>query len=256
MVSYKFRMIIQYDGTDYHGWQYQKEQPTIQGTIEEKMRMVLQRNVRLIGAGRTDAGVHADHQVAHFTLPETADPHRLRRALNAVLPWDIRIRHLERVPHGFHARFSSDWKEYVYRIHTGDYVPPSLWRYVWHVPARLDYSDMESAARDLVGTHNYAPFGKGIPAGESAVRTVLWARWENRTPLFQFHIASRGFLRGMVRYLVGVLVEIGLGRRPPDTFRRVLETQDPEAIQMKAPARGLCLKYVSYPPERLFQIVQ
>lgn len=249
MTAFKYRMIVQYDGTDYHGWQYQKDNRTIQGTIEEGLRQILRRNIRLVGASRTDMGVHADYQVAHFLFPESLEVNRVRRALNAVLPWDIRIRDLERVSHKFHARFGADWKEYVYRIHTGDYVPPSLYRYVWHVPVSLDFAAMETAARDLVGMHDYASLGKGVMEGTTTLRTVLWARWEHRPPLYLFRIASRGFLRGMVRYITGILFEIGLRRRPVDTIRKILEDHPPDAIHIKSPARGLCLNYVSYPED-------
>lgn len=248
----KYRMIIQYDGTNYHGWQYQKHDVTVQGTIEAKLQQILGRPIRLTGASRTDAGVHADHQVAHFLFHPGLDCHRVMRALNAILPWDIRIRRIERVSPKFHARFSSDWKEYVYRIYTGDVVAPALHRYVWHIPRSLNYPAMVQAARSLVGTYNYAPFGKGVKEGETAIRTVMWARWENHHPMYLFHIASRGFLRGMVRYIVGTLVDIGMGRKPVTAIKTILEEQDHEAIQLKAPARGLCLKFIHYPSEVLF----
>ncbi len=252
MGALKYRMIIQYDGTAYHGWQFQRHDTTVQGTIEEKMKMILGRTVRLTGASRTDTGVHADHQVAHFLFPHPLEHRRILRALNAVLPWDIRIRYIERVPHKFHARFSSDWKEYIYRVYTADVLPPPLHRYVWHLPRSLNYAAMVRATRDLVGTHNYAPFGKGVKPGEVALRTVMWARWENHHPLYVFHIASRGFLRGMVRYIVGTLVDIGMGRKPVNAIQTILGEQDREAIQLKAPARGLCLKYIHYPDDVLF----
>ena len=252
MVQYKYRMIVQYNGERYFGWQYQPHGPTIQGVLEEKLRMILQHPVRVIGAGRTDAGVHAEGQVAHFGIPRQIDVTRLRRALNSVLPWDIRIRDLERVPNRFHARFSALWKEYVYRIYIDDYVPPYWYPYVWWLPVPLDYAAMVEATRDLVGTHNYAPFGKGVKPDETKMRTVLWARWENRHPMYIFHIAAPGFLRGMVRYIVGQLVEIGMHRKPVDAIRRILTEQLHDWVRAKAPARGLTMYYVAYPDDVLY----
>lgn len=252
MTQLKYRMIVQYDGTRYWGWQYQPHGPTVQGTLEEKMRMILNYPVRLMGAGRTDAGVHADYQVAHFYLPRPVDTTRLRRSLNSVLPWDIRVRVIERVPPNFHARFSALWKEYVYRVYTGEVTPPYLHPYVWSLPVALNFGAMVEAAQDLVGTYNYAPFGKGLQPGQEAVRTVLWARWDNQHPLYVFHIACPGFLRGMVRYIVGLLVEIGMGRKPADAVRRILAEQLHDWVRLKAPPQGLCLAYIAYPPDRLY----
>ena len=252
MASYKYRLVVQYDGTAYHGWQWQRHCITVQGVLEDKLKQILQHPVRVIGAGRTDTGVHADYQVAHFLFPRRLDTQRVKRALNAVLPWDIRIRAMERVPHNFHARFSALWKEYIYRVYTDEVVPPSLARYVWHLPVSLHFPAMETATRDLVGTYNFAPFGKGVKPGETAIRTVLWAYWENLHPLYVFHIASRGFLRGMVRYIVGLLVDIGTGRRSPGIVRRILDEQLHDENIIKAPAQGLCLKYIEYPEDHLW----
>ncbi len=253
-MSFKYRLILQYDGTEYFGWQFQIEQPTIQGTLEAKLKQILSHPVRLYGAGRTDAGVHAHHQVAHFIYPRKLDPYRVRRSLNAVLPRDIRVSLMERVPHNFHARFSSIWKEYVYTIYNGETVPPHLERYVWHIRHPLDYGEMVKGARLFEGTYNFIVFGKGLKEGDTAIRTILWAGWEMTPPFLRFRIASRGFLRGMVRYIVGSLIDVGQRRLDLGTLAKMISGEYyPERIT-KAPPHGLSLFYVAYPPDVFFEV--
>ncbi|MCA1560264.1 MAG: tRNA pseudouridine(38-40) synthase TruA, partial [Acidobacteria bacterium] len=204
--------------------------------------------VAVHGAGRTDAGVHALGQVASVTLTAKIDAVTLARALNAVLPPDVRVASAEEAPPGFHARFSAVAKTYEYRIVNGPLVSPFLHRYVWQVPARLDLDAMRTAAHVLVGSHDFAAFQAAGSAVASTTRTVHTLEWEDGCvdrPLM-LRITGDGFLRHMVRNIVGTLVEVGSGRWPPSRVGDVLASRDRMQAGPTAPARGLFLVSVAY----------
>ena len=242
------RLTLQYDGTEYVGWQRQANGVSIQGMLEDALRPIEGGPVAVHGAGRTDAGVHALGQVASVTLSAKIDAVTLARALNAVLPHDVRVASAEEAAPGFHARFSAVAKTYEYRILNGPLVSPFLHRYVWHVSGRLDLDPMRAAADILAGRHDFTAFQAAGSAVVPTTRTVHSIEWEDGSvdrPLV-LRITGDGFLRHMVRNIVGTLVEVGSGRWPPSRVGDVLASRDRTQAGPTAPARGLFLVSVAY----------
>lgn len=244
----RFVAVLEYDGTEYHGWQLQKDLPTIQGALEEVLGRILQRPTRVHGSGRTDAGVHAVGQVAHFEADWTDDVIALQRACNALLPPDIAVRRIESAEADFHARHSAVSKTYVYRILNSVLRSPLLRWFAWHVPYALDVPRMNKAAAMLVGTHDFAAFGAPTNGTPSTMREILHAHWamDNIDHLLTFTICGTGFLRYMVRSLVGTLVQVGAGKRTPADFAAVFDSRDRAQAGPTAPPHGLCLQRVDY----------
>jgi tRNA pseudouridine38-40 synthase len=241
------RLTIAYDGTEYVGWQRQDTGPSIQGCLEEALSRIEGRAVTLHGAGRTDSGVHALGQVASARLHTPLADTRLARALNAHLPETIRVVHLATVPDDFHARFSARGKTYEYRIWNGPVLPPFLRLYTWHRSFPLDVALMQQAADATLGAHDFAAFRNAQSVNHSTVREIGRAAWRRGDgDLLVFEIAGNGFLRYMVRSLVGTLVEIGWRRRPPEDIARLLIQPDRSAAGRTAPPRGLFLMKVEY----------
>lgn len=243
------KLTLQYDGTDYVGWQRQPSGTSIQGLLEDAVRPIEGREVTVHGAGRTDAGVHALGQVASLRLTATMDPVTLARALNAVLPFDVRVADADVMADGFHARFSATGKIYDYRIVQGPFASPFLRRYVWHVMPPLDVEAMREAAAALVGEHDFAAFqGSGIDV-RTSVRTIrqvgLHGTGTSEAPLV-LRIEGNGFLRHMVRNVAGTLVEIGLGRRSRADLAAILASRDRARAGATAPPSGLILREVLY----------
>jgi tRNA pseudouridine38-40 synthase len=242
-----FKLTIEYDGSAYHGWQRQKSEPTLQAAIEEALARILRRPVVLVGSGRTDAGVHALGQTAHFRVDTALGPEIFPKALNSLLPADIVVRGCQIAAEGFHARYDARAKHYRYRILNRP-LPAAIGRqYVWHLRRPLDREAMNRAAAALCGTHDFKAFeGAGSPRA-TTVRTIQRALW---TPgdgdELRFDIQGSGFLRFMVRNIVGTLVEIGTGKRPPETLAALLAGQDRRRAGATAPAGGLCLVAVFY----------
>jgi tRNA pseudouridine38-40 synthase len=246
-MSRNFRLTIEYDGADFHGWQRQKADRSVQDCIEKALARIARTKVTLHGAGRTDAGVHALGQVASFTADIRIEPAALRKALNSLLPDDIAIHDCRRVDPGFHARFSARSKVYEYRILNRD-IPPAVGRrYVWHIRRHLDLEAMQTAADCILGRHDFASFeGAGSPRRDS-VRRVIAAGWSDPGPdRLSFQIEADGFLRHMVRNLVGTLVEVGSRRREPESMRDLLAVGDRRQAGATAPAAGLFLIEVRY----------
>lgn len=253
-----FKLTVAYDGTAYVGWQRQAAGASVQGCLEAALRDLAGTAVAVVGAGRTDAGVHALGQVAGVRLDSRLDPRALGRATNARLPEDIRVIDGEAAPAGFHARFDAVAKSYRYRLFHGPVMSPFLRRYAWHVRARLDAEAMAEAGRALLGEHDFAAF----QAAGSAVRTTVRTLFDltvRRVPggdgtggdaaggeLTVIDVRGSGFLRHMVRTMAGTLVEVGLGRRAPADVERVLRSADRRAAGPTAPARGLFLTGVGY----------
>ena len=247
------KLTVQYDGTDYVGWQRQAEGVSIQGLLEDALRPIEGAPVTVHGAGRTDAGVHAAGQVASVTLTATLDPSTLARALNAVLPRDVRVRDVEEVPVGFHARFNSTGKRYRYRILNGGHGSPFDLRYHWHVPQPLDFDAMVAAAKPLEGRHDFAAFasaGSDVPSSEREIFSIRlnrgFAGWDVRGLLITIDVEGDGFLRHMVRSIAGTLVEIGWGRWPADAMQDILDSRDRARAGTTAPPQGLFLMSVMY----------
>ncbi len=239
------RLVIEYDGTHFAGWQSQKSDRTVQDALEQALHTLIKEPVRLIGAGRTDAGTHAFGQVAHFQTETTLPLDRLLRSLNGLLPPDIAVRTADEVAAGFHARYSATRKRYRYRIHQGKAAVNRT--QVWTYYSALSLAPMAAAARALCGERAFGAFCKQDPIPEHLTCRVFDAVWSQRGPELVFEIEANRFLRHMVRILVGTMVEIGRGMRPPTAITDLLASGDRTAAGATAPASGLCLLWVAYP---------
>jgi tRNA pseudouridine38-40 synthase len=241
------KLVVQYDGSDYVGWQRQGKGVSVQGLIEEALTTVDGAPVTLHGAGRTDAGVHAIGQVASARVTTAIEDWQLVRALNANLPDAIRVTDLTTVPDSFHARFSATAKTYEYRIWNGRTVPPFIRQYAWHIIEPLNLALMQEASRAIPGEHDFAAFRSARSMNHTTVREITgvsWRQGDERTLIFE--IDGKGFLRYMVRSLVGTVVEIGRGQRPVGDIARLLAAPDRSQAGRTAPARGLFLMKVEY----------
>jgi len=239
------RAVVEYDGTYYHGFQFQPDQLTVQGEIEKALAQVTGENVRILAAGRTDAGVHALGQVIAFRVNWKHSIEDLHRALNALLPFDIAIRDLAPAPEGFHPRFSAVSREYRYTILNQPIRSPLRERFTYHFPWPLDVEVMAEAASYLVGTHDFASFGEP-PQGENTVRRVYEARCFRKGEFVYFDITADAFLRRMVRLIMGTLIRVGLGKLTPSEFKSILEARDISLSGPAVPPQGLCLMKVNY----------
>jgi tRNA pseudouridine38-40 synthase len=241
------KIIIEYDGTNYLGWQVQPKGSTIQGVLEEKLKILTGEPVRLFGSGRTDSGVHAYGQVAHFRTRSRMDNQTMQRALNSLLPPDILIHRLEEVDEDFHARKHSKSKVYEYRILNRDLRPVFHREYVWYISQKLKFNEMKKATQSLIGEHDFAAFRSVGTPTRTAVRKVIRAEWKrDRKGLIRFEIEANGFLKQMVRAIVGTLVEIGKGKLNSAEFGKIMESKDRRRAGPTAPAKGLFLKEVKY----------
>ncbi len=243
------RLTLQYDGTDYVGWQRQAVGTSIQGLIEDALLPIEGQRVVVHGAGRTDAGVHALAQEASCRLNAALDPQTLARALNAVLPLDVRVTAVAEMEPDFHARFSSTGKIYEYRILNARYASPFLRRYALHVIPALDLEAMREGSATLVGTHDFSAFQGAGSEVHTAVRTVRRCEWHPGNgpegPIV-FEIEGDGFLRHMVRNIAGTLLDVGLGRRTPAEMAAILASGQRARAGNTAPPHGLFLQKVLY----------
>jgi tRNA pseudouridine38-40 synthase len=242
------RLTLAYVGTRYAGWQRQADAPTVQQVLEEALGRLSGQPVTVIGAGRTDAGVHAEGQVASATLGRVLPVSALVHGTNSQLPEDVRVLDAAMVDAAFHARRSALAKTYRYRLYCGRPVPPALAPFVVAAPERLDPERLAAATRALVGRHDFAAFALAGGAPGPTVRRIFAAAWESAGPELRFGIVGEGFLRGMVRSLVGTLLEVGAGSRTPADFAALLAGGARSAAGPTAPARGLCLERVDYAP--------
>jgi tRNA pseudouridine38-40 synthase len=241
-----FKLTLAYDGTNFAGWQLQAGPRTVQGVLEEALQPIEDRRVVVHAAGRTDAGVHAAGQVVSFSLNSTIACDALQRALNVRLPDDVRVMRVEAVADDFNARFDARRKTYHYAVFNGPVVPPPLRHFVWHVAQPLDVDAMSEAATVLIGEHDFAAFQAAGSDVISSRREVLASRLARRDAQLIYEVTGTGFLRHMVRNVVGTLVDIGRGRRPVDDMRRVLESRDRSKASATAPPQGLTLWSVEY----------
>ena len=231
-----------YDGTGYAGFQVQPNAPTVQGELERVLAQICGEPVRITGAGRTDAGVHATGQVIDFRTASALDGGAMERGVNALLPEDIAISELTTAGETFHSRFSATGRTYEYRIRTGPTRDPLERRREHWLPGALDVDAMNDAARRLLGRHDHAAFAAGV-SGERSVRRAVW-RAEGH--LLRFEIEANAFLRGMVRGIVGTLLWVGRGKISADRFEEILGSKNRAEAGPSAPAQGLCLVTVSY----------
>lgn len=244
----KIKLTVAYDGTDFCGWQSQPGQRTVQGTLEVAAERVVGAAVEIIGSSRTDSGVHALGQVAHFETASALDAATLARAINAYLPEDVQVLAGEEAAADFHAIGSTIRKRYRYVLHDGALAPLFRRRYVWHVRRRLDEAAMHRAGQALRGTHDFASFeNQGTPRTTS-VRTILDIEVRRQAPpddqFVHVEVEADGFLYNMVRNITGTLVEVGRGRRPESAMAETLAAKDRAAAGMTAPPQGLFLLWV------------
>ncbi|MBC2714635.1 MAG: tRNA pseudouridine(38-40) synthase TruA [Desulfobacteraceae bacterium] len=242
-----YKLTIEYDGTAYHGWQIQASDITIQKTIETALSTMTWEKIRLSGSGRTDAGVHALGQVASFKTALSIPTNAFLAGLNSLLPDDIVITACESVADDFHARFSAKNKTYQYRIYNRP-VPIAISRqYMWHIRKKLDVAAMQQAVAHITGTHDFKSFeGTGSPR-DHTIRTVMNAKvMEKDDGYLIFEIMANGFLRYMVRNIVGTLADVGLLKTSPDEFKHILEAKNRNLAGATAPPQGLFLVEVSY----------
>ena len=240
------KLTVAYDGTEFVGWQRQENGVSIQGLIEEALSAIDGAPVTLHGAGRTDAGVHALAQVASARIVAPIADAQLVRALNAHVPAAIRVIALSTQRDDFHARFDAVAKAYEYRIWNGPTVPPFVRLYAWHIIEPLDVEAMRAAADAIAGEHDFAAFRGPRAMNHTTVRRIDSAGWTGDGAALTFTIEGRGFLRYMVRSLVGTLVEIGRRARPATDIERLLASPDRSAVGRTAPPHGLFLVKVDY----------
>jgi tRNA pseudouridine38-40 synthase len=245
-LSRKLRIVVEYDGTDFAGWQRQPGQRTVQETLETAIRDMTGETVFVRAAGRTDAGVHADGQTASFALEASIPAAGLLRGLNSILPADVALVEVADVAADFDARFSARGKVYRYLVWNHLVRAPRWRRRAWHVRQPLDLAAMRRAAAVLVGEHDFAAFRASDCDRKTTRRIVRRVEVERAGPLVTVEVEATAFLKNMVRILVGTLVDVGRGRLPEETVSRMLATGDRGAGGMTAPPEGLTLARVIY----------
>ncbi|MGI8422590.1 MAG: tRNA pseudouridine(38-40) synthase TruA [Chloroflexota bacterium] len=268
--------IVEYDGTDFAGFQLQAkkvaEPRTVQGELETALSLCTGERVRVFASSRTDTGVHARGQAVHFDSEAdiAATPDRLARAVNANLPEDVKMRALRRVAPMFHSRYSATSRRYCYRVVSSRSPSPVRRRFVHHVRAPLTVEYMSQASQHFVGMHDFVAFTAEEARGKSTVRRVyaaevrlaqswqtwgadptIWHTFEDTAQLIEIEVEASGFLRHMMRRIAGTLIRVGNGRMAPDDVASVLASRDKSLAGPTAPARGLCLESVTYPDEEM-----
>ena len=244
-------LVLEYDGTGFAGWQLQPNGRSVQEVVERALGELLDEEVRLHSAGRTDAGVHARAMPAHFITERTLPLRAFRDGLNRLLPVDVAVREAREMPDGFHARFTAQGKWYRYTILRAPVRSPLLTRTAWQLRGAFDLTAMRAAANLLVGEHDFAAFRASGCAARTTVRQLESIVLVEDGALLHIDVRGSGFLRNMVRMLVGTLVEVGRGKRPAQDIVRLLANETGVRCGPTAPPQGLCLMAVSYPD--LFQ---
>lgn len=244
------RLVLQYDGTRFAGWQRQPDARTVQGELERAVERLFNAPTTVTGAGRTDAGVHARGQAAHLTVGDRWETPRLRRALNSLVPPDIWVAEASDAPPGFHARFSATARRYTYYVGTDEASASPFRRpYEWGLRDALDRDALQAGADALLGEHRFYGFAvRGTaPPGDEHRCTITVASWRERSGGLEFVIEANRFLHHMVRFLVGTMVDVASGRRSLASFTALLDADDNRAVSPPAPAHGLFLDHVTYP---------
>jgi tRNA pseudouridine38-40 synthase len=247
-IPYKNIMfILEYEGTQYHGWQRQKKEPTIQAVLEDRIQTMIHEPVTLIASGRTDAGVHAKYQVCHFLTQTKMKPESIRNGLNSLLPDDIYIKKAEYAPMDFHSRYSVKAKTYEYRILVRKEPDLFTRHFMWHIRTYLDIENMRQCIALLVGKHDFSSFRSTGSGNRDPVREMIHAEIHTlKNDVISFMFEANGFLRHMVRNIVGTVVDVGRGRIGVDDFKEIFYSRDRTKAGRKAPAQGLFLLMVKY----------
>jgi len=242
----RYKLNIEYLGTNYHGWQIQPEEITVQASIMHALETIQINFENFQGSGRTDAGVHARGQVAHFDSKSVIDLFRLRSSLNGVLAHDIVITDVQKVSDSFHARFDARFRKYHYNIATEFTAFEGLTRI--HVKSPLDFDLMKDSCRSILGTHHFGSFCRTASSTENRMCEIFHASWvqESHPHLYRFEIVGNRFLHGMVRTIVGTLMEIGRGYRDKNNIEYLLKANDRQKAGPAAPAKGLILEEVGF----------
>lgn len=240
------KLIVAYDGTNYNGFQRQKNGIGVQQVLEQALSELCGEKILLKAAGRTDTGVHALGQVISFATEATIPAENIPRAIRYLLPGDIVVGKGEEVTKEFHARYSAKEKTYKYKIIRTPIVDPCLRNYSWEIKEELDLPAMEKATKYLVGTHDFSAFRNTGSEMTTPVRTIKEAKWKKQGKEYTFTITGNSFLYRMVRNLVGCLVKVGKGKITPEQFQKILAGKDRKAVGMAAPAQGLYLVKVTY----------
>lgn len=251
--THRIRLVLHYDGGAFFGWQLQPQQRTVQGEVEAVLSRLFNAPSRVLGSGRTDRGVHATGQIAVVDAPLRWTPEALLRAMNKLLPVEVWVAEASSVPPRFHPRYDATARSYEYRVGLApEASSPFHLRWCWPLGQELDLPAVERASRALVGDHSFRAFAKAgqEERGDRCIVTeTRWARWE---PLgVTFHVTANRFLHHMVRYLVGTLVDVGLGRRPERDIPRLLANEPGLKTSPPAPPEGLFLVGVTYPEQAL-----
>lgn len=248
----RYAMRVAYDGTEYAGWQIQPNALAIQEVLESRLAKIFNAEIRIHGAGRTDAGVHARGQVCHFDAEAVRFPAGIRHAMNGMLPTAIRVLHAWKAAPRFHSRVSAVGKHYRYVLHTGAVVSPFQGRWVWHVPSLSDPEGMAQAAERLIGTHDFLSFSVNPKRVVESTVCTLHACAVSRSlrdpNRILIDLVGDRFLYKMVRSIVGTLVRVGQGRAQPDCVAAILAARNRSAAAQTAPPQGLCMWRVLYPP--------
>lgn len=248
MANHLYRMVVAYDGTDYGGWQVQPNAVSIQAVLQETLARILQQPIMATGSGRTDSGVHALGQVAHFTVDKEIDCGRVLTSLNSLLPKDIRVRLLEPAPEGFHSRYSTKSKIYHYHITTG-FRDPFRRRYSTYHPFRFDLEAVKEAAKCFVGTHDFTTFANESDtgsAGRDPVRTLFRLDVVEEEHGYRFEFEGEGFLYKMVRNIMGTLLDVGSGKLTAADIQPLFDARDRRKASKTAAPEGLFLMRVDY----------
>ena len=241
---FNYKLTLQYDGTKYAGWQIQENALTLQDVIKRSIQQIIQEDVNLIGAGRTDAGVHALGQVANFTLNKELDLHRFKYSLNSVLPDDISINSIEPTGENFHARFSAKKRSYIYLI--SNQKSPFYNRYSYDYYSELNSEKLNNISSVLIGSKDFTSFSKNNPEVQNKNCEVFEARWRKQKNLFIFYIEANRFLYGMVRAIVGTLLKAHSSENPIDYMEKIFEKKSRDAAANAVPAKGLFLYKIRY----------
>ncbi len=247
-MTLNFKLVIEYDGTPFFGWQRQKDRVTVQGELEKTISIILNQEIAISGSGRTDAGVHARGQVASFKAKTRVTPEELKKGINSLIRYPVVIRDCRIVDNQFHAQYSAFSKEYHYII-LNRQDPCAIGKdYLWHVRAPLNLDLMNQCCRFLQGTHDFKSFENTGSPRTSTQRQIFFARTDvgdNDTIVFK--VCASGFLKNMVRNIVGTLVDAGHEKISPKQFKQILEVKDRRLAGATAPAGGLFLEKVNYP---------
>ncbi len=245
------KLVIAYDGTNYHGWQTQSDNITIQETIEKAISIITKKNSSLIGSGRTDKGVHALGQVANFVTETKIETDKIKFALNANLPKDIRILSSEEVSMEFNSRFDAHNKTYMYQIYNDKINSPFYDRYTYFIPSELDFEKMNKASTYLVGTHDFKGFMAAGSEVKTTVRTIYTTKLVKEEKIIRLYVNGSGFLYNMVRIIAGTLIDIGKGTKEISCVQKALEIKDRTILGHTAKPEGLFLQEVEYPKKTL-----